>query len=113
MSNIVKFPRRTRATATQLTLPVKPSAAAPPYSKKKVWVKVMVTIQLLVALVWPVLKWVLAIDVTWQFARMLYLWNTPGTYAGFVFLLHFGVLSALTYFVAVYRPPRWSRALKI
>ncbi|HUD34561.1 MAG TPA: KleE stable inheritance protein, partial [Variovorax sp.] len=49
-------------------------------------------LQLIVALVWPLLKWVVAIDVTWQFARMLYFWQTPGVHAGWVFLGHFSVL---------------------
>jgi hypothetical protein len=31
-------------------------------------------LQFIVALVWPLLKWVVAMDVTWQFARMLYFW---------------------------------------
>ena len=66
-------------------------------------------IQITVALLWPLLKWVLAIDVTWQFARMLYFWQTPGFYTGWTFLGHFAVLAALTYFVAVRRPSGASR----
>ena len=66
-------------------------------------------IQLTVALLWPLLKWVLAIDVTWQFARMLYFWQTPSVYAGWTFLCHFAVLAALTYFVAMRRSPGAAR----
>ena len=61
-------------------------------------------LQIVVALLWPLLKWVLALDATWQFARMLYFWPTPGVHAGWVFLGHFAVLVALTWFVAVRRP---------
>ena len=61
-------------------------------------------LQFVVALVWPLLKWVVAIDVTWQFARMLYFWQTPGVHAGWTFLAHFAVLVALTYLVGVDRP---------
>jgi hypothetical protein len=61
-------------------------------------------IQLGVALLWPLLRWVLAIDVTWQFARMLYLWQTPGSHAGWTFLGHFGVLVTLTCMLALRRP---------
>ena len=75
-----------------------------PVNSKKESVSAMAIVQFAVALMWPVLRWVLAIDVTWQFVRMLYFWNTAGTFAGFAFLLHFGAFSALTYFVAVYRP---------
>ena len=66
-------------------------------------------IQITVALLWPLLKWVLAIDVTWQFARMLYFWQTPSVYAGWTFLGHFAVLAALTYFVAMRRSPGAAR----
>lgn len=60
--------------------------------------------QIVVALLWPLLKWVLAIDVTWQLARMLYFWQTPGVAAGWTFLGHFAVLVGLTCFMAVRRP---------
>ena len=60
-------------------------------------------LKIVVALLWPLLKWVLAIDVTWQLARMVYHWQTPGVHAGWIFLGHFAVLIALTYFVAVRR----------
>ncbi|MDD5631801.1 MAG: KleE stable inheritance protein [Methylococcales bacterium] len=55
-------------------------------------------------LVWPILKWVVSIDCVFQFIRMLYFWNTAGHYAGAVFLLHFFVLTFLTYFVTIYKP---------
>ena len=55
-------------------------------------------------LVWPVLKWVVTLDVLFQFVRMLYHWNTPGIFAGWTFMLHFAVLTALTYFVSMYKP---------
>ena len=104
MSNIVKFPRRTNATVVQSPVTLNPGTEAPTNSNKKTSASVMVMLQFAVALLWPVLKWVLAIDVTWQFVRMLYFWNTPDTYAGLAFLLHFSAFTALTYFVAVYRP---------
>jgi hypothetical protein len=55
-------------------------------------------------LVWPVLKWVVSIEVFFQFVRMIYHWDTPGVYAGWTFLVHFAVLTALTYFVSLYKP---------
>lgn len=63
---------------------------------KSVWI-VMV-------LVWPFLRWIVALDVVFQFVKMLWNWHTPGTYSGWNFLLHFGVLTALTYFVSLYKP---------
>ena len=50
------------------------------------------------------LKWIVSIDVFFQFIRMVYHWNTPGVFAGWTFLAHFAVLVALTYFVSIYKP---------
>lgn len=55
-------------------------------------------------LLWPLLKYVVILDCVFQFFRMLWLWNTPGTFAGFAFLLHFSVLVGLTCFVSIYQP---------
>ena len=55
-------------------------------------------------LLWPLLKYVVILDCTFQFFRMLWYWNTPGTFAGFRFLLHFAVLVGLTWFVSVHKP---------
>lgn len=57
-----------------------------------------------VVLVWPVLKWIVSLDVFFQFVRMLYHWKTPDMYVGWTFLVHFSVLTALTYFVSAYKP---------
>lgn len=61
-------------------------------------------IWMVTVLLWGILQWILAIDVLWQFCRMVYYWDTPGVYAGWQFLAHFAVLVALTYYVGVYRP---------
>jgi hypothetical protein len=55
-------------------------------------------------LTWPILKWIVSIDCVFQFIRMLYFWNAAGHYAGAIFLLHFSVLTFLTYFVTIYKP---------
>ena len=105
MSNIIKFPRPARhVPAARPAAPAAAHATRPVDSKRKSSVSVMGWVQGVVALLWPILKWVVAIDVTWQFFRMLYYWHTPGVSAGWTFLLHFGVQVALTYFVGVYRP---------
>ena len=64
-------------------------------------------LQMCVALLWPFLRWVLAIDVTWQFARMVYFWRAPDVYAGWTFLCHFGVLLVLTCFIIARYPRRF------
>ncbi len=105
MSNIIKFPRPAlNAAAARPAAPAKTHATQTVDAKAKSSVSVMGWVQGVVALLWLILKWSVAIDVTWQFFRMLYYWHTPGVYAGWTFLLHFGVQVGLTYFVGVYRP---------
>ena len=69
-----------------------------------VWGGLVKVVWVVAVLVWPVLKWVVTLDVLFQFVRMLYHWNTPGVFAGWTFMLHFTVLTALTYFVSMYKP---------
>lgn len=101
MTNIIKFSRQVKAVAEvkQPAVKVTPKAAVPGVGAavvKGLWV--------LTVLVWPILKWVVSIDCVFQFVRMMYHWNTPGVHAGFTFLVHFAVLTALTYFVSIYKP---------
>jgi hypothetical protein len=99
MTNIVKFPRQEAVEeAPKVEDPVRKldGAGIGATVFKGVWV---VTV-----LVWPILKWVIALDCVYQLVRMLYHWNTPGVYAGWTFVFHFAVLTALTYFVSVYKP---------
>lgn len=58
----------------------------------------------LAVLFWPLLRFVLAVACVYRLAAMVYFWDTPGTYAGFMFLLHFAGLTAMTYFVSIYKP---------
>lgn len=106
MSNIIKFPRDDQTdlvVVEPVAAPVKPTQVLNAKGKaflagllRFVWVAVV--------LVWPVLKWVVSIEVFFQFIRMFYYWGTPGVYAGWTFLLHFAVLTALTYFVSIFKP---------
>ena len=106
MSNIIKFPRNEQAEsvapmeAVASVKPVKVSNA----KGKAFLAGVLRFVWIAVVLVWPVLKWLVSIEVFFQFIRMVYHWNTPGVYAGWTFLLHFAVLTALTYFVSIYKP---------
>ena len=105
MSNIIKFPGPARAApAARRAAPHDARATQSADAKGRSPVSVMGWVQGVVALLWPILKWVVATDVTWQFLRMVYYWHTPGVYAGWTFLLHFGLQVALVYFVGVYRP---------
>jgi hypothetical protein len=53
-----------------------------------------------VVLVWPVLRWLVAIDVAIKFFEALAFWHVPGRHDGLVLLAHFGVLTALTLYVS-------------
>lgn len=101
MTNIIKFPRQVKAVAEVKQPAV---AATPKAAGRGVGAAVIKGIWVLTVLVWPILKWVVSIDCVFQFARMMYHWNTPGVHAGFTFLAHFAVLTALTYFVSIYKP---------
>lgn len=103
MTNIIKFPRGDAPPVAPAPVPVKPANGFNTKGKallaglvRVVWVATV--------LVWPVLKWVVSIEVFFQFVRMIYHWDTPGVYAGWTFLVHFAVLTALTYFVSLYKP---------
>ncbi|SDY51820.1 KleE stable inheritance protein [Nitrosomonas halophila] len=108
MSNIIKFPR------SEQVEPVSPVPATSfnqdkldkvSNTKGKAYVSgVLRFIWIAVVLVWPVLKWLVSIEVFFQFIRMIYHWNTSGVYAGWTFLLHFVALTTLTYFVSIYKP---------
>ena len=104
MTNIIKFPGKAEAPAEVAPEPAaqeKPASAAP---RRGLFAPVVKAVWVVVVLVWPLLKWIVSIDVFFQFIRMVYHWNTPGVFAGWTFLAHFAVLVALTYFVSIYKP---------
>jgi len=101
MTNIIKFPRQARAAVED-----KPKVAEPMPKTQRLGVGAAVVqgVWVFVVLVWPLLKWIVAIDCVFHLARMIYHWNTPGVYAGWTFMLHFTALTAITYFVSIYKP---------
>jgi len=103
MSNIIKFPKKFK----QPSAPV--SVKRPAVVKKASYMGWLLTgmvkvIWMIAVLVWPVLRWVLSIVTFLHLLRVFYHWDTPGAYAGWTFLAHFVALTALTLFVAFYRP---------
>ena len=101
MAKIIKFPKQPGTTekldsVLKLPLPNKVKSGFGNSIIKIIWA--------FSVLVWPILKWVVSIDCAFQFIRMLYFWNTAGHYASAIFLLHFFVLTFLTYFVTIYKP---------
>jgi hypothetical protein len=101
MAKIIKFPKQPSTTEK-----LDPVLKSPELNKVKssFGSSIIKIIWAFSVLVWPILKWVISIDCAFQFIRMLYFWNTAGHYAGAVFLLHFFVLTFLTYFVTIYKP---------
>ena len=58
----------------------------------------------IVVLCWPLLRFVMVCDVLFQLLRALVLWDTPGTHAGWAFILHYAFFCYLTWFVAYGNP---------
>jgi hypothetical protein len=97
MSKIIQFP-------TVVERPPKMQPVPAPLAQCGIFADVVKVLWIVAVLVWPMLRWIVALDVVFQFLRMLWHWHTPGIHAGWIFLLHFGVLTALTYFVSLYKP---------
>lgn len=101
MANVIKFPKQP-GTFNKLAPVLRSSHATktkPDYANgfiKLFWV--------IGVLAWPLIKWGLSIDCVVQFLRMLYFWNSTGHNGGAIFLLHFALLTILTYFVTIYKP---------
>lgn len=102
MSNVVKFPSQRPP----------PSPSIPPVKKtvngKKV-VKLVFGIAVravwtLAVITWPILKWVISLEVLWRLLLVVYHRDDPGSHAGLIFCLHFLAFSAITYFVTIYKP---------
>ncbi|MCL7423227.1 MAG: protein kleE [Methylobacter sp.] len=103
MTNIIKFPQKNTQPKDSDPATVKPAKNCDS-KKKSVLDRSLHFVWVVVVLIWPILKWMLSLDVFFQMLRMVYHWNTPGIYAGWTFLLHFSALTALTYFVSFFRP---------
>ena len=56
------------------------------------------------ALVWPLLNWLVAMDVVFQFLRALYYSSTPAIHATLQASLHGVLYILLSLFVYLYRP---------
>nr|BCU00955.1 KleE protein [uncultured bacterium] len=106
MTNIIKFPRGDAPKAMPAPVPVNSARSTNGFNArgKALLAGLVRFVWVATVLVWPVLKWIVSIEVFFQFVRMIYHWDTPGVYAGWTFLVHFSVLTALTYFVSLYKP---------
>lgn len=96
MTKILQFPAGGNSPTPSEESKNDDSAAAPQQRKhtkaasvakgmlKGLWV--------LTGLTWPLLRRVFALDLVFQFVRMLWHWNTPGLHAGWTFMLHYCVV---------------------
>lgn len=105
MTNIYHFPRAKRRMVPPAPTPA-PATPVPAAATARggVWAALMRGVWVVTVLVWPLLKWVVSLEVLYQLVRMMIYWDTPGMHAGWTFLGHFAVLTALTYYVGVYKP---------
>jgi hypothetical protein len=100
MAKIIIFPNSNTATKGPITQKI-------PQGKN--WIKTISTLlvsitKIILAIFWTPIKWFLAIDCFIQLLRTMYYWNTPGIHAGWVFLLHFSILTALMLFITSFTP---------
>lgn len=104
MASIIKFPRSIDSLAPHATRPQIASKYLEGISGQAIFSGLVEGVWVAIVLVWPVLKWVLSIDVVLQLFRMIYQWGRPDVHAVWTFFLHFAVLTALTCFVSLYQP---------
>ena len=104
MTNIIQFPKR--GNSPPAPDPPSPSLQPPHLdgARGKAILSLVKGVWVVTVLVWPLLKWIVSLDVLFQLIRMVHHWSTTGVYAIWTFLLHFAVLTALTCFVSLYKP---------
>lgn len=108
-TNVLKFPGG-KTEKNLKDAPCKVSAPEirgdSPHPLKRMIRGAVTVVWFVVSLIWPLLRWILALDVVFQLVRMFWYWETPGVNAGWTFLLHFFVLVAMTYFVSARGLPK-------
>ena len=105
MTKIIQFPRRDSSTPiTGLAPPVVQPKPLDGAGGRGVLSNLIKVVWVVTVLLWPLMKWILSLDVLFQAARMIYHWITPDVYATWTFLLHLAVLVVLTSFVSLYKP---------
>ena len=102
MAQIFKFPDRKVANGDG---PAASTKTAPVASRSgSVWSSVVQWLWLVLVVLWPFLKWPASIFVFVQLMVMWARWDTPGSYAGWSFLISFAALSGIFYLVSAYKP---------
>ncbi|GAW47597.1 protein kleE [Poseidonibacter lekithochrous] len=110
MSNVVKFPKvgptgsNSPPEHEQQVNKVSDTKPQKPAKKGRFFAAIVRWIWITTVLIWPVLKWIVSINVFFQAIRAFYYWDNPEVHAGWTFFAHFLALTLLTYFVSIYRP---------
>ena len=103
-NNVIEFPA---AAARRVAEPVAVAFQASEVRRKFTFSRLLAGLgafaRIAFLLCWPMLRWLMSLDVFIQFVRMLWYWNTPGVHAGATFAFHFAVLVAMTWFVSTQR----------
>jgi hypothetical protein len=110
-SNIVQFPRHGLTASTpieQSEIALNTRQVSKQAAKIARWKMILQwplgLVWLLVGLLWPLLKWVGAIDVLFQCSRALYFSNTPALHATLQAGTHSGCYLLISVLVYLYRP---------
>ena len=110
-AKIYQFPRHGRATSIPI-VHAENSVNIKNGSKKTHqiagWKRIMPwaigLLWLFLGMFWPLLNWIVAMDVVFQFLRALYYSNTPAIHATLQAAIHGALYILLSLFVYLYRP---------
>lgn len=105
MNNVIKFPGKTKFAVPDLPGIEDEKKKNTQRNKKSTLIQnVIKVVWVVTVLVWPILKWVFSIEIFFQLIKFMINWDKEGIYAGIDFFSHFALLTALTYFVSIYKP---------
>lgn len=110
-SNIVQFPRHGLIASTPIDtseIALNPRQGSKQTKRIARWKMILLwpigIVWLLVSMLWPLLKWVGAMDVLFQCLRALYFSNTPALHATLQAGVHSGCYLLISLFFYLYRP---------
>ncbi|TWI62533.1 hypothetical protein IP91_04053 [Pseudoduganella lurida] len=108
MGRIFEFPKSDRVqerVAPSPSAPEDPALAPRPVSpwrtlcRNPLFLLVYGVFVMVVVMTWPLLRWVVTVDLMFQLVRAMVLWDTPGVHAGFTCFVHFAVVILLAVIV--------------
>ncbi|MDD5462935.1 MAG: KleE stable inheritance protein [Methylococcales bacterium] len=109
-AKLYQFPQQGQTASTSAPIdPSEDSFKGSPKTKRVVkWKRIVPwtigLIWLFLGMCWPLLNWIAAMDVVFQFLRALYYSNTPAIHATLQAALHGVLYILLSLFVYLYRP---------